>query len=128
MIGAARPLARSPGEIGTLATTFAEGAVASGLTEAAVAYACPAAEWRAGEPLAAVLDAAGISRLALPYLPTGWTRDALWPDLAPLVAEGRVVTLLSALDRATWPHAKAGFFGVAKAIDGVLRECGIAGG
>ena len=128
VVGAARPAVRSPGDIGLLAKTFAEGAVTSGLAEAAAAFGCPTAEWRAGEPLAAVLDAAGIARLALPYLPTGWTRDALWPDLAPLVAEGRVVTLLSDLDRATWPHAKAGFFGVAKAIEGIVRECGIMGG
>ncbi len=128
VIGAARPLARSQGDIGTLAANFAEGAVASGMAEAAAEFGCPAVEWRAGEPLAVALDAAGISRLALPYLPTGWTRDALWPDLAPLVAEGQVVTLLSDLDRATWPHAKAGFFGVAKAIEDVLRECAIGGG
>jgi hypothetical protein len=128
VIGAARPEARSPGGIGALAKTFADGAVASGLADAAAAYGCPSLEWRAGEPLAALLDEAGVTRLALPYLPIGWTRDALWPDLAPLVAEGRVVTLLGELDRATWPHAKAGFFGVAKAIEGIVRECGIAGG
>lgn len=128
VIGAARPAARSPGDIGTAARAFAEGAVASGLAEAAAAFGCPAREWPAGEPLAALLDEAGITRLALPYCPTGWTRDALWPDLAPLVAEDRVVTLLGDCDRATWPHAKAGFFGVAKAIEGIVRECGIGGG
>jgi deoxyribodipyrimidine photo-lyase len=35
--------------------------------------------------------------------------------------------LLGDVDRATWPLAKAGFFGVAKAIEGILRECGISG-
>ena len=74
-----------------------------------------------------MLAEAGVTRLAVPYLPTGWTRDALWPDLAPLVAEGRVVTLLGDLDRATWPHARAGFFGVAKQIESLLGECGITG-
>ena len=74
-----------------------------------------------------LLAEAGAARIALPYLPTGWTRDALWPDLAPLAAEGRVVTLLGDLDRATWPLAKAGFFGVAKAIEDVLAQCGIRG-
>jgi hypothetical protein len=38
-----------------------------------------------------------------------------------------VATLLGELDRATWPLAKAGFFGVAKAIEGLLDECAIAG-
>jgi hypothetical protein len=67
-----------------------------------------------------------MGRIALPYLPTGWTRASLWPDLALMAAGGQVVTLLGDLDRATWPHAKAGFFGVAKAIEGLLAECGIA--
>lgn len=125
VIAAARPEARSPGALCAPALGFARGALAGGMAEAAAAFGCPAAEWRADEPLAPLLAEAGVARLALPYLPVGWTRDALWPDLAPLAAEGRIVTLLGDLDRATWPLAKAGFFGVAKAIDGVLAECGI---
>jgi hypothetical protein len=127
VIAAGRPAARSPGTLGDHARSFAQGALASGHTEAAAAFGCPAAVWAEGAPLAPLLAEAGITRLAVPYLPTGWTRDALWPDLAPLVAEGRVITLLGDLDRTTWPHAKAGFFGVAKAIEGLLAECGIAG-
>lgn len=127
VIGAARPDARSPGGAATLARDFAHGAVASGMADAAAAFGCPAVEWRAGEPLMPLLAGAGIDRIALPYLPTGWTRDALWPDLAPFVAAGLVVTLLGDLDRATWPLSKAGFFPIAKAIDGLLAECGITG-
>jgi len=127
VIGAARPSARSSGDVGLPASQFAQSAVANGMAEAAAAFGCPAVEWHAGEPLAPLLTAAGVDRIALPYLPTGWTRDALWPGLAPLAAQGRMVTILGDLDRATWPHAKAGFFGVGKAIDGVLRECGITG-
>lgn len=125
VIGAARPDARSPGGAAALARDFATGAVAHGIAEGASAFGCPAVEWCAGEPLAPLLAEAGIDRVALPYLPTGWTRDALWPDLAPLAAAGKVVTLLGDLDRATWPLAKAGFFPIAKAIDGILAECGI---
>ena len=128
IIAAARPEARSPGRAGAHARAFAAGALASGMAEAASAFGCPAAEWRAGEPLAPLLAAAGIDRIALAYLPTGWTRDALWPDLAPLAAAGRVTMLLPDLDRATWPLAKAGFFGVAKAIEDLLAECAITGG
>lgn len=127
VIAAARPEARSPGPLGSHALGFAQGALASGMAEAAAAFGCPAVEWRAGEPLAPLLAAAGVERTAVPYVPAGWTRDALAPDLAPLAAAGRVVTLLGELDRATWPLAKAGFFGVAKAIDGLLAECGIHG-
>ena len=127
VIAAGRPASRSPGEIGFYARSFAEGALASGRAEAAAAFGCPVAEWRTGEPLAPLLAEAGVTRIALPYLPAGWTRDALWPDLAPLAAQGRILTLLGDLDRATWPLAKAGFFGVAKAIDGLMAECGITG-
>jgi deoxyribodipyrimidine photo-lyase len=126
VIGAARPAARSPAPVGALAQEFAAGAVASGMAQAAAQFGCPAVSWHPGEPLAPLLADAGVERIVMPYLPTGWTRDALWPDLAPLAAEGRVVTLLGELDRATWPLTKAGFFSVAKAIEGTLRSCGIA--
>jgi hypothetical protein len=125
VIGAARPDARSPGTVGTLARGFAEGAVASGIAAAAAQFGCPAATWRAGEPLAPLLAEAKVDQLAVPFLPTGWTRDALSPDLAPLADAGRIVPLLGDLDRATWPLAKAGFFGIAKAIEDILRACGI---
>lgn len=126
VIGAARPEARSPNAAGEHALAFARGAMAGGMAEAAAAFACPAVEWRAGEPLGPLLAAAGVERIALPTLPAGWTRDALWPELAPLAAAGdRVTTVLGDLDRATWPLAKAGFFGVAKAIDDLIAECGI---
>jgi hypothetical protein len=128
VIGASRPQARSPGAIGAPAARFTAGAIAGGLAEAAAAFGCPLAPWDAGEPLAALLDSAGIRRLAVPYLPAGWTRDALLPALAPLMAQGRIITLLHPLHRATWPHAGAGFFGVAKQIDSLLGECGIGGG
>lgn len=128
VIGAARPERRSPGGAAAAADDFARDAVSGGVAEAAAAFGCPAVKWRAGEPLAPLLTQAGIDRLALAYLPTGWTRDALWPELAPLAAEGRMVTLLGDLERGTWPLAKAGFFGVAKAIDGVLAECEVGAG
>lgn len=128
VIGAGRPAARSAGDVSPLAQDFAEGAVASGMAEASAQFGCPAVPWRTGTPLAPLLAEAGLERIAVPYLPTGWTRDALWPDLAPLAAQGRVVTLLGDLDRTTWPLAKAGFFGVAKGIEDTLRECGIGGG
>lgn len=128
VIGASRGEARSPGAIGAPAARFTEGAMTNGLAAAAAAFGCPMVEWHAGEALAPLLAQAGITLLAVPYLPAGWTRDTLAPGLAPLTAEGRIVTLLGELDRATWPHAKAGFFGVAKQIDALLGECGIAGG
>ncbi|MEQ8771699.1 MAG: DNA photolyase, partial [Erythrobacter sp.] len=58
---------------------------------------------------------------------TGWTRDALMPQLAPLADDGRIVWLLGDLARSTWPHARAGFFRVKKQIEPILGELGITG-
>lgn len=127
VIGAERASARSPRGAGSIAAGFAAGAVAGGMAEASAAFGCPAQALPAGASLRAVLAEHGITRLAVPYLPQGWTRDALWPELSALDAQGQVVTLLPDLSRATWPHARAGFFGVAKQIDAVLGECGITG-
>lgn len=127
VIGAARPDARTPGEVGEPARHFAKDAVAAGCAEASAAYGCASASWTPQERLADLLDDAGIERVVIPYLPTGWTRDALLPELAPLIEDGRAVVVLSDLSRTTWPHARAGFFGVKKAIPSILGELGING-
>jgi hypothetical protein len=128
VIGASRAARRTPGPLGEPAAGFTAQAIAGGMAEAGSAFGCPAIEWRAGEPIEPLLAQAGVERVAVPWLPAGWTRDALAADLAGLQRQGRIVTLLGDLDRATWPLAKAGFFGVAKKIDAVLGECGIGGG
>jgi len=128
VIAASRAHARSPGDVGAPAAGFTSGAIAAGMAEAAAEFGCPAVEWRAGEALEPLLAEAGIDRIALPYLPTGWTRDALSPGLGALTEQHRIITLLNDLNRATWPFAKAGFFGVARQIDALLGECGIGVG
>jgi deoxyribodipyrimidine photo-lyase len=127
VIGAERTDARSPGGAAPLVRDFALGAIGNGMAEAAAQFASPSAAWTAGENVTELLAKHRVKRVALPYLPQGWTRDALWPQLAPLAAEGRLVTLLPDLSRVTWPQARAGFFGVAKQIDAVLAERGITG-
>jgi hypothetical protein len=127
VIGAARPGARSPGETARRVGDFADAAVGNGMAEAAAAFACEAKQWRAHERLGDILSRAGIERLALPYLPVGWTHDALMPQLQPMIDDGRAIVGLGALDRATWPHAGAGFFGVKKQADAILGELGIPG-
>ncbi|NVE95933.1 FAD-binding domain-containing protein [Altererythrobacter lutimaris] len=126
VIGAARPEARSPLPTSDAARDFAHGAVRSGLADAGEAFRCPTAEWSSEGELAALLDQYGISHLITPYLPTGWTRDALWPELETLSGRGELTLLLPQVQRVTWPHAKAGFFGVKKQIEGVIREAGLA--
>ncbi|MFW5634103.1 MAG: FAD-binding domain-containing protein [Erythrobacter sp.] len=127
VIGAARPDARSPREVGEPAAQFARGAVESGMAQAARAFGCGSCRWEEGDDLGAILADAGIERVACPYLPIGWTHDALMPDLAPLAEDGRAAFLLGDLARATWPHARAGFFRVKKEIEAILGELGITG-
>ncbi|KEO92180.1 DNA photolyase [Erythrobacter longus] len=128
VIAAARPEARSPSEIGKLAQDFAHHAVTQGAKAAGKAFSCNTAEWAADTSLADILADAGIENVATPYLPTGWTRDALWGELSTLERHGELTQLVSDLDRATWPHARAGFFRVKKAIPDILAELGITGG
>ena len=128
VIGAARPEARSPREVGMNAACFARKAVMEGAGEAAKAFGCKAVMWLGSDSLADILAEANIEYVATPYLPTGWTRDALWGELAALQQHGELIQLVSDLDRATWPHARAGFFRIKKAIPGILAELGITGG
>ncbi len=122
VIGAARPQARSPGAIGDMARDFATGAVAGGVKAASEVFGCPAVAWEDGDALADILAKAGVDRIALPHIPIGWTCDTLEAELPPASVE-----LLPDLSRATWPFAKAGFFGVKKKMHGILDELGIAG-
>ena len=53
-----------------------------------------------------------------------------WFDEAAPLFEAAGITLTEQTrdwDRAFWPHAKAGFFGVKKKIESAMREAGIAG-
>lgn len=127
VIGAERAAARSPALAAPIAQRFAQGAVVQGMKEASAHYGCAAQMWDDAGSLAQILAERGITRIAVPYLPAGWTRDALWPAIEPLARQGRVITLLPEISRVTWPLAKAGFFAVAKNIEAVLGQCGITG-
>lgn len=128
VIAAARPSSRSPEGIGEHAELFATRAVQSGAQEANEAFGCALAHWTTDQSLAGILSQSGIESLVTPYLPNGWTRDALWSELALLQKHGELTQIVSDLDRATWPHARAGFFRIKKAIPGILGELGLAGG
>lgn len=56
----------------------------------------------------------GLDAIVTPYVPVGPTRDALAALKVPLVMQRR------AWDRAAWPHARGGFFGLKKKIPAVL--------
>ncbi len=122
VIGASRPEARSPGDVGLRAKSFANDAVANGVSDAAAAFDCDARLWGTSEKLSGLLRQAGIETIALANIPAGWTRDALMPDLQPLIGGNHAIMILPELDRATWPLAKAGFFGVRKQAQAILAE------
>ncbi|MEO0590988.1 MAG: FAD-binding domain-containing protein [Pseudomonadota bacterium] len=122
-----RAAARSPGTAAPAVMAFAQEATAKGAAQAGAAFNCPVKRWDECAALPQLLREAGIERAVIPYLPVGWTRDALMPEIAPLIDTGCVEVSLSELERATWPHAKAGFFGVKKQVDRILRELGIPG-
>ncbi|KLI62965.1 FAD-binding domain-containing protein [Aurantiacibacter marinus] len=125
VIGAARPAARSTGAVGKHALAFANGAVDDGLKAAAAAYGCPIADWQGDQALPDLLAQSKVEHLITPFLPTGWTRDALWPELVALQKRGLLSQQVSDLDRLTWPYARAGFFRVKKEIDSVLADIGL---
>ncbi|WP_379545690.1 FAD-binding domain-containing protein [Qipengyuania sp. DSG2-2] len=127
VIAAARPDARSPLPCGDHARQFAQQAVANGAREAGETFGCDVAEWTRDTPLQSLLAERRITTLACPYLPTGWTRDALQGELDSLPDSITLLPLLGDLDRAAWPHAKAGFFGVKKQIAAVMGEVGLPG-
>ncbi len=127
VIAAARPDARSPLPCGDHSRQFAQQAVANGASEAGETFGCDVAEWTHDTPLQSLLAERGGITLACPYLPTGWTRDALQGELDSLPDSITLLPLLGDLDRAAWPHAKAGFFGVKKQIAAVMGEVGLPG-
>ncbi|MEO0501300.1 MAG: DNA photolyase, partial [Pseudomonadota bacterium] len=63
--------------------------------------------------------------LVVPYLGQGWLRDVIRDDLNAHAAHADCVRLLGPLDRAVWPHAKAGFFGVRKKMGELMAEAGL---
>ena len=127
VIGAARPEARSPYPVGKPARAFAESAVLSGAQDAEQTYNAPFVTWTRDLALADILGTTNVQQVVLPYLPTGWTRDALMPHIASLLSDRRARVLLNDLNRATWPYATAGFFGVKKRIDHILAGLGSPG-
>ncbi|MEL7188333.1 MAG: FAD-binding domain-containing protein [Pseudomonadota bacterium] len=127
IIGTARPDARSPVSMGSDAREFAMRAVEASVQEAGNAFGCDTVMWPGDQSLSDILAKAGLRHVVVPYLPVGWTKDALLGDFQPLADQNHLHILTSELDKATWPFAKAGFFGVKKKIEAILGEVGIFG-
>ena len=83
--------------------------------------------WDPQTRLADILAQHGLDQIVVPYLPVGWTKDALIEQIDQLASHGLAHSAIAPLSQATWPHAKAGFFGVKKKINAIMQEVGING-
>jgi deoxyribodipyrimidine photo-lyase len=116
---------RSPGKVGFPASSFIENAIKYGGDRAAQAFDCEHIQLTDVPTIGEVLEKSKISKICIPYLTTGWVKDALWPSIKQFEEKGRSLQILSGLNRATWPHSRAGFFGVKKIIPKAILEAGI---
>ncbi len=115
---------RSPLETGTLATQFAADAMADGLARSQdwcrQTGAAPAVSQ--GADLVAWAQDLPVKRLVLARPAVGPVTDTLMPVLAALRADGfEIAPVTRAWDRAAWPHAGKGFFGLKKQIPKILN-------
>lgn len=130
ILGLTSTKARSPMEVGGLATAFATGAVADALARAgqtfsvAVPKTIEADDW--GMALADWAMAHDINIIATSYAPVGPVSEKLAVAQEMLAAKNIELVMISrAYDRVIWPHATKGFFAVKAQIPAILSTLGI---
>ena len=114
---------RSPVPSSPVAEAFTLGAQRDALKRAAQT----AATQREPLPATAVLSwarNAGLTRILVPYCPVGPTTAAVTLLKAQFAETGttRLEFFVRAWDRATWPHARAGFFKLKRKIPEILAD------
>ncbi len=115
---------RSPNPMGEAAKDFAKGAMNSAL-EPYGKLAQSAEDWSG--PLIKAARNAGVTTIATAYTPVGPTRSRL--DRAePFLRDAGLSLnrILRPYDALTWPHARAGFFGLRKKIPSLLSQLNLA--
>ncbi|UUV06184.1 AarF/UbiB family protein [Ruegeria sp. YS9] len=115
---------RSPNPIAGAVTDFAEGAMNSAL-EPHGKRAQSAEDW--SDPLIEAARNTGVKTIATAYAPVGPTRSRL--DRAePLLRDAGLSLnrIIRPHDTITWPHARAGFFGLRKKIPSLLSQLNLA--
>ena len=123
IVALAATAARSPCAVGHLALSFAEAASQDALTRSGEVYGVPSEMGRGdwATALCAAAARAGVTQIVTPYAPVGPVSEALQRARPELEAAGLSLTQTRRLyDTLTWPHAKAGFFGLKKKIPGIL--------
>ncbi|CUH42841.1 FAD-binding domain-containing protein [Ruegeria atlantica] len=124
VIGLLATHGRSPNPIGHVVQDFATGAMSSAL-ENHGKIAKPADAWSG--PLIDAARNAGVTTIATAYAPVGPSRSRM--DRAePLLRDAGLSLnrVMRPYDAMTWPHARAGFFGLRKKIPSLLGEMNLA--
>ncbi|WP_171233603.1 FAD-binding domain-containing protein [Ruegeria sp. HKCCA4812] len=115
---------RSPNQMGDVVQDFAKGAMSNAL-EPHGKLGQSTEDW-CGTLIEAARNA-GVTTIATAYAPVGPTRSRL--DRAEPVLRDAGLSLnriIRPYDAITWPHAKAGFFGLRKKIPSLLRQLNLA--
>lgn len=124
VIGLLATHGRSPNPIGHVVQDFATGAMSCAL-ENHGKIAKPADEWSG--PLIDAARNAGVTTIATAYAPVGPSRSRM--DRAEPLLRNAGLSLnrvMRPYDAMTWPHARAGFFGLRKKIPSLLGEMNLA--
>ncbi|NOC94267.1 FAD-binding domain-containing protein [Ruegeria sp. HKCCD6604] len=115
---------RSPNPLGDVVQDFAKGAMSNAL-EPHGKLGQSTEDW-CGALIEAARNA-GVATIATAYAPVGPTQSRL--DRAEPVLRDAGLSLnriMRPYDAITWPHAKAGFFGLRKKIPSLLRQLNLA--
>ncbi|WP_233350416.1 FAD-binding domain-containing protein [Henriciella barbarensis] len=118
---------RCTGDVSDKAMSFTRGALQDGLSRASNHFGAAAENLsdtadkrRALRDWAAQLNT---KHIVVPYLPAGWTREAIAPLLTDLQTDGfHIHQMRRDWDERFWPHAKKGFFKLRKQIPSVLMH------
>nr|WP_247744018.1 FAD-binding domain-containing protein [Shimia sp. R9_3] len=120
VIGLTATHGRSPGQIGEVASSFAKDAMDSALLPFGKVGEAHE-DW--AEPLIRAAKDCNVNTIVTPYYPVGPARARLDAAEPKLRAAGiDLYRILRAYDARSWPHAKAGFFGLKKKIPSILRD------
>jgi len=118
---------RSPLEVGSVASRFAEGARTDALARAGSHFGVPAlalsGNW--AESVVSWASGLGVDQLVTPFAPVGPVRERLDRLGDALGQQGiRLVRLLRPWDDELWPLATSGYFGFKKKLDESLVRLG----
>ncbi|WP_171206331.1 FAD-binding domain-containing protein [Ruegeria sp. HKCCA0235A] len=123
-IGLLATRGRSPNQMGDVVQDFAKGAMSSVL-EPHGKLGQSTEDW-CGTLIEAARNA-GVTTIATAYAPVGPTRSRL-DRVEPVLRDAGLSLnrIMRPYDAITWPHAKAGFFGLRKKIPSLLRQLNLA--